>query len=143
MQDLKRFRIYDCRIDKRDKHLFENLTSLIYLEIENCKFKNIKFNCLFNSEKEYVIEELILIKIELYRSDIDLITAFKHLNPIVFDCCYTPDKCFLKIDSKYILKLEYLNISYSVSSNFIEEKNHLLDQMSMNSLIITSHSYHN
>ncbi|KAK1348419.1 hypothetical protein LUQ84_002423 [Hamiltosporidium tvaerminnensis] len=143
MQDLKGFSIYDCKIDKRDKLSFENLTSLIYLEIENCKFKNIKFNCLFNSEKEYVIEELILIKIELYRSDIDLITAFKHLNPIVFDCCYTPDKCFLKIDSKYILKLEYLNISYSVSSNFIEEKNHLLDQMSTNSLILTSHSYHN
>ncbi|TBU00296.1 hypothetical protein CWI37_1051p0010, partial [Hamiltosporidium tvaerminnensis] len=143
MQDLKGFSIYDCKIDKRDKISFENLTSLIYLEIENCKFKNIKFHCLFNSEKEYVIEELILIKIELYRTDIDLITAFKHLNSIVFDCCYTPDKCFLKIDSKYILKLEYLNISYSVSSNFIEEKNHLLDQMSMNSLIITSHSYHN
>ncbi|TBU07546.1 hypothetical protein CWI39_0303p0020 [Hamiltosporidium magnivora] len=98
MQDLKRFRIYDCKIDKRDKHLFENLTSLIYLEIENRKFKNIKFHCLFNSEKEYVIEELILIKIELYRSDIDLITAFKHLNSIVFDCCYIPDKCFLKIE---------------------------------------------
>ncbi|TBU13056.1 hypothetical protein CWI38_0544p0020 [Hamiltosporidium tvaerminnensis] len=98
MQDLKGFSIYDCKIDKRDKISFENLTSLIYLEIENCKFQNIKFHCLFNSEKEYVIEELILIKIELYRTDIDLITAFKHLNSIVFDCCYTPDKCFLKID---------------------------------------------
>ncbi|TBT98808.1 hypothetical protein CWI36_2219p0010, partial [Hamiltosporidium magnivora] len=135
--DLKQLSISYCYINQKDSLVLEQLNSLVYLDIDNCNFQNITVTELFCLEKEYVIQEMILIGVKIYINDIKFISKLKYLVDLTLNNCKFCDKSFLHLKGSCFYNLEYFFISYSNATEYDEGIDYLTEEFDKSILTIT------
>ncbi|TBU06600.1 hypothetical protein CWI36_0415p0030 [Hamiltosporidium magnivora] len=104
---LKTLSLYGFHIGKNDKKMLGNLENLISFDIINCFLLENSFSELFDEEKKYIIEDLVLNLVDITTNDVFFISKLKSLKNLTLLYCEFINKSFESLRGIYFERLEY------------------------------------
>ncbi|TBU05431.1 hypothetical protein CWI39_0679p0010 [Hamiltosporidium magnivora] len=99
--------LYGFHIGKNDKKMLGNLENLISFDLINCFFLENSFSELFDEEKKYIIEDLVLNSVDITTNDVFFISKLKSLKNLTLLYCKFINKSYESLRGIYFERLEY------------------------------------
>ncbi|TBU11383.1 hypothetical protein CWI38_1237p0010 [Hamiltosporidium tvaerminnensis] len=99
--------LYGFHIGKNDKKMLGNLENLISFDLINCFLLENSFSELFDEEKKYIIEDLVLNSIDITTHDVFFISKLKSLKNLTLLYCEFINKSYESLRGIYFERLEF------------------------------------